>query len=161
MDTVLALQITVGVLSFVIFGIGAFWFGKLYASGMQPTVPETEGEKEEDDNLPDTTTAIPTAERGEDPERAVYADSPTPWVKLMSDEYDPTVGFKITLDWNAAFVERLKENGYTGVDDNQMVQKWLAQTAFNVAKDMDEHSFQTMLSEDHLGEDDDGSLPRF
>lgn len=88
-----------------------------------------------------------TAVRVQDEEREYFKNSPTPWVKLVSDEFDPKHGFKISLDWNDAFVEKLRQSGYTGVDDNQLVQKWLAQTALNVAQSLEEQSSKDLFEE--------------
>jgi hypothetical protein len=104
---------------------------------------------------PDKEESDIAVDRVVDPESEVYKDSPTPWVKMIGDAIpDQKGGFKISLDWNKAFVESLKEAGYNGIDDNQMVQKWLAQTALNVAKDMDEQSFGNMLTEPEVDLDD-------
>lgn len=94
----------------------------------------------------DPVSLEPKAVRGEDPERAAYENSPTPWVKLVGEDVaDGQI--KISLDWNSAFIKTLKENGYEGVDDNQRVQKWLAQTAMNIAADLGQKFFEGILQE--------------
>ena len=82
-----------------------------------------------------------------DPEREVYANSPTPWVKLVGILEDAERGIEVKLDWNDAFVNELKEKGYVGIDDNQMVQKWLVMLTMNVAQDMNDEAFAGMLAE--------------
>ena len=54
-------------------------------------------------------------------------NSNEPWVQVIGEHVDPKQGIRIELDWNDAFVEYLKQNGYTGVNDETIVQKWLAQ----------------------------------
>lgn len=55
----------------------------------------------------------------------VMKDSDEPWVDLKG--YKETEhGVKISLDWNDAFVEHLRAEGLTGVDEDQIVHKWLA-----------------------------------
>lgn len=49
-----------------------------------------------------------------------------PWVEIKSAVIDPVKGIQIELDWNAAFVQYLRDNGMTGQDDETIVQKWLA-----------------------------------
>lgn len=53
-------------------------------------------------------------------------DSKDPWVEITSMEYNEVKGIQISLDWNDAFVNELRHNGYTGTDDAIVVQKWLA-----------------------------------
>lgn len=49
-----------------------------------------------------------------------------PWVEIKSDSLDPVKGIHIELDWNAAFIQYLKDNGLKGRDEETIVQKWLA-----------------------------------
>lgn len=49
-----------------------------------------------------------------------------PWIEIKSADFDPVRGIHIELDWNAAFVQHLKDNGIKARDDETIVQKWLA-----------------------------------
>lgn len=49
-----------------------------------------------------------------------------PWIEIKSADHDPVRGIHIELDWNVAFVQYLKDGGFTGRDDEIIVQKWLA-----------------------------------
>ena len=61
--------------------------------------------------------------------------SPKPWVELVGMSQ---VGgnIKIELDWNDAFVTELRKNGFTGPDDETVVQRYIAVLARDVAEDM-------------------------
>lgn len=150
--------LTISLITFnVLFVIGAAFAGWWFVRTPTKTKHEETDRVSEDVNVKeerdeDEPKVLPDADsiRGVDPEREVYAKSPTPWVKLVSDEYDPDGGFKVTLDWNDAFIQRLKKSGYTGVDDEQLVQKWLAQTAMTVAKDLHEQSFDSLFDDKDL-----------
>ncbi len=50
--------------------------------------------------------------------------SPDPWVELEGWS-DTNAGVKIELEWNDAFIEALKQSGFSGSDEDQIVQKWL------------------------------------
>lgn len=50
-----------------------------------------------------------------------------PWVKVVSSSYEPEGGldgFSFELDYNRYFVQYLKENGYTGLNDDEVVEEW-------------------------------------
>ena len=52
--------------------------------------------------------------------------STEPWVEIRGSTVDPVKGIQIELDWNDAFIQYLKDNNFTGRDDETIVQKWLA-----------------------------------
>jgi hypothetical protein len=64
-------------------------------------------------------------------------DSNEPWVQVVGDHVDAK-GIKIELDWNDAFVTYLKNNGYSGVDDETIVQKWVAHMYKHVMENMND-----------------------
>ncbi len=47
-----------------------------------------------------------------------------PWVDIQG-WVETEQGVRIELDWNDAFVKHLKNEGITGADDDQVVQKWV------------------------------------
>lgn len=65
-------------------------------------------------------------------------NSKDPWVILSSAEYDKESGFKIELDWNAAFIKQLKENGIDGPTEEAIIQKWLAFLYEDIVARLDE-----------------------
>jgi len=52
-------------------------------------------------------------------------DSSVPFIDIISEKHDSEHGLEIKMDWNAAFINELKANGYTGDDEEAMVHKWL------------------------------------
>lgn len=62
--------------------------------------------------------------------------SEEPWVEIKGIVEDPEKGIKIELDWNDAFVKHLRQNGYTGVDDDSVIQRYVAVLSKQVAGDM-------------------------
>jgi len=65
------------------------------------------------------------AEEPEDPNAAHKASS-EPWVEVVGEKWDEVKGMEIKLDWNEAFIVRLRELGIAGKDDSTVVHKWLA-----------------------------------
>jgi hypothetical protein len=54
-------------------------------------------------------------------------ESDTPWVEIVSDFYDEeTQSYKLSLDWNAAFITQLKKSGYRANTEEDLIQIWLA-----------------------------------
>lgn len=52
-----------------------------------------------------------------------------PWVDTVESGFDPKEGvngFHLTLDWNSYWVEYLRMNGYTGLSESDIVEKWFA-----------------------------------
>ena len=48
-----------------------------------------------------------------------------PWVEITGEAIDPEKGIRLSLDWNDEFIEYLKQNGITGADEEQVVQKYI------------------------------------
>lgn len=59
-------------------------------------------------------------------------------VNLTGIYYDKERGIRTELDWNDAFIKYLRLNGYKGVDDEQVVQHWLAALLKHVEKSIDD-----------------------
>ena len=47
--------------------------------------------------------------------------SKEPWMQFVSGKIDPDKGVELSIDWNTAFIEQLKQNGYTGISELQIV----------------------------------------
>ena len=62
-----------------------------------------------------------------------YRDSKEPWVTIIGDTISDE-GIQIALDWNDAFITFLSSQGVTGIDETQIVQKWLAMIAHQTSE---------------------------
>lgn len=52
-----------------------------------------------------------------------------PWVGILDYGFDPSQGINgvyFEFDWNEYWIEYLKLNGYVGVDDEQIVERWFS-----------------------------------
>lgn len=58
-------------------------------------------------------------------ERDKHMDDPTPWfewtVKGISDE-----GYPVHMEWNPAFISHLREQGFAGRNEDEIVKLWLS-----------------------------------
>ena len=52
-------------------------------------------------------------------------DSPEPWFDMQMFGWDAEHGAKIQTEWNNAFVKYLKELGFSGQNEEQMVQHYI------------------------------------
>lgn len=64
-------------------------------------------------------------------------ESPQPWVEIIGMVNEGENKTKIELEWNSSFVEFLRKEGITGIDDDQIVQKWVALLLKDIADDLD------------------------
>lgn len=89
------------------------WFKKLF-SNSETTVVE-----------PVVETVVET--ESADAEKFDYNTSSAPYVDVVKitipNPKDPTVGY-FELDWNDAFVQQLREAGYSGRKDEDVVDQW-------------------------------------
>ena len=71
-------------------------------------------------------------------EKALATIDGEPWVKVLEVEFaDPThpsIG-SMELDWNDAFIAMLKENGYSGRTDEEIVDMWFRDLCRGVLDD--------------------------
>lgn len=57
-----------------------------------------------------------------------------PYIKVIDTQFDrnnPSNGF-FELDWNEYFIADLKRAGYTGTNDEEIVDKWFRQLCQNI-----------------------------
>lgn len=69
-------------------------------------------------------------------------ESNEPWVNVVStnfDEGNPKQGF-MELEWNQAFIEFLREHGYQGSKEEEVVDKWFTDLCKNIGAQLDEES---------------------
>jgi hypothetical protein len=60
-------------------------------------------------------------------DKAVFSLGNRPWVDIISSEYndnDGSDGFSFDLDWNDAFIDLLKNEGYNGISPEAIVEQW-------------------------------------
>ncbi len=69
-------------------------------------------------------------------------ESKDPWVEVIGIEEDAEHGLKLQLEWNDAFIAHLRDNGITGLDEDQMVQHWVALMSSSVAEQMSDSTPQ-------------------
>lgn len=63
-----------------------------------------------------------------------------PWVEIKAADFSTTKGIGLNLDWNDGFIKYLQDNGITGDDDEQIVQKWLLLLYRQIAEDIEAQS---------------------
>lgn len=72
--------------------------------------------------------------------RTEYVDrmkkSLDPWMELIAISIDKHGEIRIELEWNDAFIKELRKNGFTGPDDNTIMQRYVAVLAKDVSEDM-------------------------
>jgi hypothetical protein len=76
------------------------------------------------------------------PKKVSPKDSNEPWVNVINTNFDqgnPNQGF-MELDWNQPFIVFLKEHGYTGKNDEEIVDKWFTDLCKNIGQQLDEES---------------------
>lgn len=61
------------------------------------------------------------------PDLLKYSDEP--WFQFNGGRLDPVNGIELSIDWNNAFIAQLKRNGYNGMNDMQIISKWIAAVA--------------------------------
>lgn len=64
-------------------------------------------------------------------------NSPEPWVNVVQANVDPSnpkQGY-FELEWNPAFVQFLRNNGYTGSTPEDIVDQWFTDLCRNVGMD--------------------------
>lgn len=59
-----------------------------------------------------------------------------PYVVVKSSSFDPKRGVQVEMDWNPEFVTYLRQNGFTGASEEDVVSKWFAMLSRDVATDM-------------------------
>ena len=59
-----------------------------------------------------------------------------PWVEIKGLVMDPALGVKIDLDWNAGFILYLKQQGYNGSTDDEIIQRYLAYLSADIHSQM-------------------------
>lgn len=75
-------------------------------------------------------------------EREKKRSSSEPWVEIVSEQYDEdTKQVSIKLDWNKAFIKMLRRSGYSGRDDQEIIDKWFKRLSEDIAGDLHSERF--------------------
>ena len=53
-------------------------------------------------------------------------ESEEPYIQIISQSFDDTNGLQMELDWNDAMINYLKRNGYRGLDDEDIIMKYVS-----------------------------------
>ena len=59
-----------------------------------------------------------------------------PWVEVRGAVADPAHGVKIDLDWNSGFILYLKQQGFNGANDEEIIQRYLAYLSADIHDSM-------------------------
>jgi hypothetical protein len=71
-----------------------------------------------------------------DAERQKHLDSKQPWFNWTQVDSD-SEGYSINLEWNDAHIKHLKELGFTGSDEEELVRLWLSNMVRSASTNMD------------------------
>ena len=52
--------------------------------------------------------------------------SDEPWFEFVGGEVHPEHGLELRLDWNDAFIDQLKHQGYKGTSDDEIIAQYIA-----------------------------------
>lgn len=69
---------------------------------------------------------------------ATMKESDDPWVEFVGDVRDTVQGQRIQMEWNDAFIAYLKDAGVAGVDEEQIVQKYISMVMRDMNDKMEE-----------------------
>lgn len=142
-------------------------FGNLFKSAATikaEILQEMKDDKEREDTRlqqvkDDAKVAVEERHEAEEIARKVAADdmknSEEPWVEVRAIVHDPKLGIKVDMDWNDAFIVYLKQNGFTGVDDDQIIQKYIAILMKNMVDEhVEQEAFDQEEEDQEKGKDD-------
>ena len=59
-----------------------------------------------------------------------------PYIKILGLLEQSDGRIRLELDWDDAFITHLKSQGYTGVDDNALIQRYIAELTAMVTDEM-------------------------
>ncbi len=75
-------------------------------------------------------------------EREKKMASLEPWIEVVSDHYDhEQQQVAIKLDWNPAFIKMLRQHGFTGRDEQELVDRWFKSVSDSIASEIHGEKF--------------------
>jgi len=54
-------------------------------------------------------------------------DSNEPWIDFVGGDIDPKNGLQLNLDWNDAFIDQLRAQGYRGTTETELISQYIKQ----------------------------------
>lgn len=69
-------------------------------------------------------------------------ESEEPFVSIIGERVSDDGSVELVLDWNKAFIRKLRSNGYTGGSDDAMVNMWLSTLSRQIQTEMADGSFK-------------------
>ena len=89
------------------------------------------------ESAPSAVTETNTEQKHKKPRKKKEKPIKTePQVKVLGFDFDPknpSMG-SMELDWNAEFIEMLRQNGYRGINPEDLVDAWLNDVARNIIR---------------------------
>lgn len=61
----------------------------------------------------------------EEEEKKKIQDSDEPYLSILSDTMDKDGNVTMVMDWNQAFIKRLRDAGFRGITDDQVIDAYL------------------------------------
>lgn len=113
---------------------------ELIATIRRQVLDELKGEQERE--LAQKLKEREEAKKVHDEYLAKMKGSTDPWVEIQGWT-ETAHGVRVELEWNDAFVLYLKEQGVTGADDDQVVQRWITLLLRDMADQMEEQQPET------------------
>lgn len=49
-----------------------------------------------------------------------------PYIKVLSEEFSKDKGIGLALEWNPAMIKYLRSNGYSAIDEDEIIEKYVA-----------------------------------
>lgn len=99
------------------------------------TLQEEADSKVEKDRLKYEADLTKAAKQLEEEELKALKESDEPWCDWVAHGKDSSGQIRVQLDWNKAFIDYLRECGFNGIDENLIVQKYLAAVARELLND--------------------------
>ncbi len=60
--------------------------------------------------------------------------SDEPWVEVLGGDIDPEKGLQLKLDWNDAFIDQLRAQGFKGTSESSLIGEYLLQLSQMMAE---------------------------
>lgn len=75
-------------------------------------------------------------------EKELRYESEEPFVSIIGEREAADGSVELVLDWNKAFIRKLRRNGYSGGSDDAMVNMWLSTLSRQIQSEMADGSFK-------------------
>lgn len=61
-------------------------------------------------------------------------ESDEPWIDFTGGDIDPDKGLQLQLDWNDAFIDQLRSQGYRGITETELVGQYILELSNMIAE---------------------------